>query len=116
MIRNSVDSSFITFIHHNLYCVYASCAVQFHSLFIFAFFNLPSIAPSAPVNLKQLRIRESRVELEWQRPDFPNGIIQEYRIYVVDTANNTTDVQRLKQFLKDQVSFKYTIDNLRKYH
>lgn len=73
------------------------------------------LAPSAPINFRQLKVRDSRVEIEWQRPTQTNGIIHEYRIYVLDTATNKTDVQKVKPVPTDQSSFKYIIENLRKY-
>lgn len=70
-------------------------------------------APSAPNDLKLLSVRESRVELEWRKPDTPNGIISEYRIFIVNAADNKTDVQKIKPPPNDPSVIKFTITNLR---
>lgn len=74
-------------------------------------FTLP--APSAPLDLKQLSVRDSRVELEWRKPDTPNGIISEYRIYITNTAENRTESQKFKPPPNDPPVMRFTITNLR---
>ena len=42
------------------------------------------LGPSAPLDLKVVKVLKDSIEVQWQAPQYPNGIIKKYS---VSTAN-----------------------------
>lgn len=67
--------------------------------------------PSAPLNVTLVRVADSLVKLKWEEPQNPNGIIRGYHVYILNIAQNYTDV---KKVINPSRSMEFTANNLSK--
>ena len=51
--------------------------------------------PSQPVNVSFREVTNSSVVVRWQQPNFPNGLIQGYRLYYMH--KNYTEVVTVRE-------------------
>lgn len=68
-------------------------------------------APSKPLNLTIGKVGDSSARLRWQEPEFPNGMIQGYRVYFQHTALNITEMRKAQN---PQPVMDYVLQNLSK--
>ncbi|KAG8195656.1 hypothetical protein JTE90_004989 [Oedothorax gibbosus] len=66
--------------------------------------------PSKPLNLTIGKVGDSSARLRWQEPEFPNGIIQGYRVYFQHTALNITEMRKAQN---PQPVMDYVLQNLK---
>ena len=66
--------------------------------------------PSSPLNVTLVRVADSLVKLKWEEPEFPNGIIRGYHVYILNLRYNSTEV---KKVINPVRSMEFTASNLK---
>lgn len=57
-----------------------------------------------------VRVADSLVKLKWDEPEFPNGVIRGYHVYIVNLRQNSTEV---KKVINPTRSMEFTASNLK---
>ena len=79
-------------------------------LIFFYFISVFFLVPSPPVNITRIRVGQNDIKLKWHKPEYPNGIIRGYYIYLHDENENRTET---RQTIKTSPSIDFEIDNLK---
>ena len=74
------------------------------------------LAPSAPTNVKVVAVSSSRLDITWQPPSDPNGVITGYNITWRMTRNDLDEpgdnkLNKIPSLLSESAR-NYSIDNL----
>ena len=89
-------------------------SVYFFYLFPFSIMLLMSSAPEAPSAVKALVMSAESILVSWKPPEQPNGIVNQYTVYIREDNDNSKDVGSLFLFQRLKIIMIIIIpDNLK---